>query len=39
VFVAVFGVFVVALAVLAVLIVRWAVRRDRELRRRPPESP
>ncbi|HQU27477.1 MAG TPA: hypothetical protein PLS29_10670 [Acidimicrobiales bacterium] len=37
-FVAVFGFFVLALAVLSGLIVRWAIRRDRERRRpRPPE--
>jgi hypothetical protein len=32
VFVAVFSVFVVALVVLSVLTVRWAVRRDRQRR-------
>jgi len=40
VFVAVFSVFVVAMLVLVVFIVRWAVRRDRERRagQRPTDS-
>jgi uncharacterized membrane protein len=37
VFVAVFSVFVVAMLVLVVFIVRWAVRRDRE--RRAAQAP
>jgi hypothetical protein len=32
VFIAVFSVFVVAMLVLVVLIVRWSIRRDRERR-------
>jgi hypothetical protein len=35
VFVAVFSVFVVAMLVLVVFIVRWAIRRDRERRAAP----
>jgi hypothetical protein len=38
VFFAVFGFFVLALAVLSVLIVRWAVRRDRERRAERPRE-
>jgi hypothetical protein len=37
VFVAVFSVFVVAMLVLVVFIVRWSIRRDRE--RRAAQSP
>jgi hypothetical protein len=37
VFVAVFSIFVAAMLVLVVFIVRWAVRRDRE--RRAAQSP
>jgi hypothetical protein len=40
VFIAVFSVFVVAMLVLVVFIVRWSVRRDRERRaaQTPPEK-
>jgi hypothetical protein len=38
VFVAVFSVFVVAMLVLVVFIVRWAVRRDRERRAAQPPT-
>jgi heme/copper-type cytochrome/quinol oxidase subunit 2 len=36
VFVAVFSVFVVAMVVLVVFIVRWSIRRDRERRAAQP---
>jgi hypothetical protein len=39
VFIAVFSVFVVAIVVLCVVTVRWAIRRDRQLRKSDSETP